>query len=83
MGPLTLLEAPHETPDPAFVSRHRAGGLRRHRIDGATRTGARRRLRHVRAGDPVIVAFGMDTRALEKLDLHAPGLFEVARKIAA
>jgi HD-like signal output (HDOD) protein len=33
--------------------------------------------------DPVIVTFGMDTRALEKLDLHAPGLFEVARKIAA
>jgi HD-like signal output (HDOD) protein len=33
--------------------------------------------------DPVIVKFGMDQRAIEKLDLHAPGLFEVARKIAA
>jgi HD-like signal output (HDOD) protein len=32
--------------------------------------------------DPVIVEFGLDTRGLEKLDLHAPGLFEVARKIA-
>jgi HD-like signal output (HDOD) protein len=33
--------------------------------------------------DPVIVRFGMDQRAVEKLDLHAPGLFEVARKVAA
>jgi HD-like signal output (HDOD) protein len=33
--------------------------------------------------DEVIVRFGMDARAIEKLDLHAPGLFEVARKIAA
>lgn len=33
--------------------------------------------------DPIIVKFGMDTRGIEKLDLHAPGLFEVARKIAA
>ena len=32
--------------------------------------------------DPLIVQFGMDARAIEKLDLHAPGLFEVARKIA-
>jgi HD-like signal output (HDOD) protein len=32
--------------------------------------------------DEVIVKFGMDARAIEKLDLHAPGLFEVARKIA-
>ena len=31
--------------------------------------------------DPIIVEFGMDARAIEKLDLHAPGLFEVARKI--
>jgi HD-like signal output (HDOD) protein len=32
--------------------------------------------------DPLIVEFGLDMRAIEKLDLHAPGLFEVARKIA-
>ena len=32
--------------------------------------------------DPVFKRLGMDARALEKLDLHAPGLFEVARKIA-
>src|SRR5687767_15162605 len=33
--------------------------------------------------DPVVRKLGMDARAIEKLDLHAPGLFEVARKIAA
>jgi HD-like signal output (HDOD) protein len=32
--------------------------------------------------DPVFKRIGMDARSLEKLDLHAPGLFEVARKIA-
>lgn len=32
--------------------------------------------------DPVFQRLGMDARSLEKLDLHAPGLFEVARKIA-
>ncbi len=32
--------------------------------------------------DPLIVAFGLDARGVEKLDLHAPGLYDVARKIA-
>lgn len=32
--------------------------------------------------DPVFKRIGMDARSIEKLDLHAPGLFEVARKIA-
>ena len=32
--------------------------------------------------DSIITGIGMDARAIEKLDLHAPGLFEVARKIA-
>ena len=30
--------------------------------------------------DPVFQGLGLDARAIEKLDLHAPGLFEVARK---
>jgi HD-like signal output (HDOD) protein len=33
--------------------------------------------------DPVFKRIGMDARSIEKLDLHAPGLFEVARKISA
>ena len=33
--------------------------------------------------DPVFQGLGLDARAIEKLDLHAPGLFEVARKFVA
>jgi HD-like signal output (HDOD) protein len=32
--------------------------------------------------DPVFKRIGMDARSIEKLNLHAPGLFEVARKIS-
>ena len=32
--------------------------------------------------DPLIVDFGLDARGVEKLDLHAPSLYDVARKLA-
>jgi HD-like signal output (HDOD) protein len=82
---------PHRLYDP-IVWHHDPSGARE-RQPAATVAYVANRFAHrygfgcpVEAFDPLtdslIVQFGLDARAIEKLDLHAPGLFEVARKMA-